>query len=85
MSSIVKLIQKVLNGKSDNNIGFNDFRKFILHFNFEERIKGSHHIFTKDNVDEIINIQPIGDKAKGYQVKQVRQIIFKYKLYDYGN
>ena len=30
--------------------------------------------------DEIINIQPNGSKAKAYQVKQVREIIVKYKL-----
>ncbi|MHB8125431.1 MAG: type II toxin-antitoxin system HicA family toxin [Desulfitobacteriaceae bacterium] len=45
-----------------------------------ERISGSHHIFHKDDMDEIINIQPNGSKAKPYQVKQVRQIILKYKL-----
>jgi predicted RNA binding protein YcfA (HicA-like mRNA interferase family) len=47
---------------------------------FEERIKGSHHILTKDGVEEIINIQSKAGKAKPYQVKQVRTIIVKYKL-----
>ena len=51
--------------------------------NFTERIKGSHHIFTKDGIDEILNIQPLKDsKAKAYQVKQLREIILKYKLMD---
>ncbi|WP_243131251.1 type II toxin-antitoxin system HicA family toxin [Desulfitobacterium sp. LBE] len=50
------------------------------HLDFKERISGSHHIFYKDGMDEIINIQPNGSKAKPYQVKQVRQIILKYKL-----
>ncbi len=49
-------------------------------FGFSERVKGSHHIFTKKTVEEIINIQPIGSKAKAYQVKQVRNLILKYKL-----
>jgi predicted RNA binding protein YcfA (HicA-like mRNA interferase family) len=49
-------------------------------YGFDERVKGSHHIFTKDGVEEIINIQPIGSKAKAYQVKQVRNLILKYKL-----
>ena len=39
-------------------------------------------IFTKDNVEEIINIQPKGSKAKGYQIKQVRNLIVKYGLGD---
>jgi hypothetical protein len=52
----------------------------LLKLDFEERIKGSHHIFYKKGVEEIINIQPIGNKAKAYQVKQVRELIIKYKL-----
>ena len=44
------------------------------------RIRGSHHIFTKDDVEEILNLQPKGSKAKPYQVKQVRNMILKYKL-----
>jgi len=47
---------------------------------FEERIRGDHHIFTKDNVPEIINIQPKGSNAKVYQVRQIRDIILKHKL-----
>jgi hypothetical protein len=49
--------------------------------NFQERIKGDHHIFTRSDVVEIINIQPLSNgKAKAYQVKQVRNIILKYRL-----
>jgi hypothetical protein len=48
--------------------------------NFSERIRSSHHIFSKEGVEEIINLQPIGSKAKAYQVKQVRGIILKYRL-----
>lgn len=44
---------------------------------------GSHRIFYKENISEIVNIQPIGSKAKPYQVKQVRGIILKYKLFSY--
>jgi predicted RNA binding protein YcfA (HicA-like mRNA interferase family) len=47
---------------------------------FEERVKGSHHIYFKDGIDEIINLQPSNGKAKPYQVKQVRELIIKYKL-----
>jgi hypothetical protein len=45
-----------------------------------ERIKGSHHIFTKDGVEEILNLQPKGAKCKPYQVKRVRSVILRYKL-----
>jgi len=40
------------------------------------------YIFTKDNVEEIINIQPKGSEAKSYQVKQVRNLVLKYSLGD---
>ena len=47
---------------------------------FSVRIKGDHFIYTKSDIEEIINIQPKGNKAKPYQVKQIRNIILKYKL-----
>ena len=71
---------RVLRGTSDANIGFNDLRTLLGTLGFEERIRGSHHIFTREDVEEIVNIQPKGGKAKPYQVRQVRQMITKYKL-----
>lgn len=47
---------------------------------FDERIRGSHHIFTRQGDEEILNLQTKGAKAKPYQVKQVRQVILRYKL-----
>ena len=80
MSREEKLIQQILSGRSDENIVFNDLRKILSMFGFKERIKGDHFIYAKTGVEEIMNIQPLGDKAKPYQVKQVRGIIIKYKL-----
>jgi hypothetical protein len=31
-------------------------------------------------VEEILNLQPNGAKAKPYQVKQVRDVILKYRM-----
>jgi len=77
-----KIIDKVLSGLSDQNIRFEDLRKLLLSLGFDERIKGDHHILTKSDIIEIINIQPLRNgKAKAYQVKQVRNIILKYKLH----
>jgi hypothetical protein len=67
-------------GESDANIDFDDLRRLLNSPGFAERIKGSHHIFAKDGVEEINNIQPKGNKAKSYQVKQVRNLILKYRL-----
>ena len=82
MSKHLKILQKILSGTSDKNIPFADLCQLLLRFGFEERIKGDHHIFTRTDVNEIINLQPIGNKSKPYQVKQVRGIILKYKLGD---
>jgi predicted RNA binding protein YcfA (HicA-like mRNA interferase family) len=77
-----KFLQKILSGLSDRNIRFNDLRKLLLDLGFNERIKGDHHIFYRNDVVEIINLQPLPDgKAKSYQVKQVRNILVKYKLH----
>lgn len=80
MSKLEKLIKLVLWGSSDANIAFRDLTNLLYSVGFRERIKGSHHIFYRDGVDEIINIQAVGNKAKPYQVKQVRNILLKYKL-----
>lgn len=80
MGTLDKLIKKILSGSSDTNINFEELRNLLLRLSFIERIKGSHHIYCRDDVEEIINIQPKGKKAKPYQVKQVRNLIVKYKL-----
>ena len=75
-----KLLERVLRGTSDANISFDGLLYLLRDLGFEERIRGSHHIFTRTEVDEILNLQPRGSHAKPYQVKQVRQIILRYKL-----
>jgi predicted RNA binding protein YcfA (HicA-like mRNA interferase family) len=76
-----KMLEKVLSGLSDKNIRFEDLIKLVSNLGFTERVKGDHHIFSKDNIPEIINLQPLSDgKSKAYQVKQVRNVILKYKL-----
>ena len=80
MSKTDKIRDKILLGFSDANINFDDLCQLLTNLEFNERIKGSHHIFTKNGIEEIINIQPIGSKAKAYQVKQVRNLILKYKF-----
>ena len=75
-----KILELILMGRSDSNIDFNDVRRLLSVLGFIERIKGSHHIFTREGVAEIINIQPKGNKAKAYQVKQIRNIILGYGL-----
>ena len=75
-----KLLLRILSGTQDSSIRFTELRKLLELLGFSVRIKGDHFIYTNPQVEEIINIQPLGDKAKPYQVKQVRHIILKYKF-----
>jgi hypothetical protein len=75
-----KLVQRILSGRSDANIRFSDLISLLPQFGFAERTKGDHHTFTMNGVEEILNLQPKGAMAKAYQVKQVRQVIVRYRL-----
>ena len=80
MSKHEKLLLQILRGTSDANVSFDGLRALLHWLAFEERIRGSHHIFTREGVAEILNLQSKGAQAKAYQVKQVRLVILKYKL-----
>lgn len=75
-----KLVAEVLGGRSDANIDFDELRGLLLSFGFDERTKGSHHVFSKSGIEERLNLQRDGRHAKPYQVKQVRALISRYKL-----
>ena len=72
--------EQILDGKCDANVAFDDLRNFLLHLGFEERVKGSHHVFRKKDVEEKQNLQRDDNKAKTYQARQIRQILRKYGL-----
>jgi predicted RNA binding protein YcfA (HicA-like mRNA interferase family) len=74
------LLVNILRGDSDTSISFEELKNLLVRLGFDERVKGSHHIFTREGVDEIINVQSKSGKAKPYQVKQIRTIIVKYQL-----
>lgn len=74
------LLERILRGRSDANIRFDDLCQLLRQLGFDERIRGSHHIFRKQGMEEKINLQRDDDKAKVYQVRQVRRVILKYQL-----
>ena len=80
MSRVTKTLERVLRGSADANIGFEDLRALLRHLGFVERIRGSHHIYTREGVEEIVNLQPKGGMAKAYQVRQVRGVIVRHGL-----
>ena len=80
MSKAEKTLSIVLRGTSDANIQFKNLCSPLVNLGFAERVRSDHLIYSKEGVEEILNLQPIGSKAKGHQVKQVRTVILKYKL-----
>jgi len=80
-----KLREKILLGESDANVAFDDLCHLLRRLGFAERISGSHHVFSRSGVEDIVNIQPKGRMAKNYQVAQVRGILLKYHLGEDSN
>lgn len=81
MGKLEKLYEHILMRKSDSNVPFETLCILLKRLGFDERIRGDHHIFSMDGVEEILNLQPKGGKGKPYQVKQVRNVILKYRLH----
>lgn len=82
MSKADKLLLKILRGTADADISFDGLCRLLVRLGFEQRVRGSHLIFYRSGVEEILNLQPRGAQAKPYQVKQVRNVILRYKLAD---
>lgn len=80
MPTVENIYFDVLRGTKDRNIRFRDLQRLLIAMGFSYHVKGDHFIYTKIDVAEIVNIQPDGNKAKPYQVKQVRNLILKYHL-----
>lgn len=75
-----KIYYSVIGGMQDSNIKFRDLQRLLEALGFHVRIKGDHFIYFHDGMPEILNIQPIGNMAKPYQVKQIRNILVKYGM-----
>ena len=76
-----KIYNAVASGRSDNNINYSDFQNLIIDLGFEfKRQNGSHAVYYHAGINRFMNIQPIGSKAKGYQVRQLRGIITAHGL-----
>jgi hypothetical protein len=78
MATYDRLLRQILRGTADANISFDELRRLLSHLGFDERIRGSHHMFRKPGIEEKLNLQRDDGKAKVYQVRQVRAVILKY-------
>ena len=75
-----KILESILRGTSDHNIRFNELTGMLRSMGFSERIRGSHHLYSKQGIRELIDLQPENGMAKAYQIRQVRKIIQQYNL-----
>ncbi len=69
----------ILSGKKDANIKFRDLCELLDKMGFKCSVRGDHYIYRRNDTP-IVNIQPDGNKAKSYQVRQIRNIILQCKL-----
>jgi hypothetical protein len=73
-------MDRILSGRSDANIPFDQTCTMLRSLGLDERIRGSHHVFTREGIAELVVIQEVEGKVKPYQVKQVRAVLKKYNL-----
>lgn len=67
--------------KDPMNIRFTKLCGLLRSLGFKERKgKGSHRVYIKSGISEIVTLQSVEGKAKPYQVRQVLKIIKKYSL-----
>lgn len=81
MTRFAKLLDRLLSGDADRAYAFDDLCTVLFGLGFTRRVHGSHHIFTRDGIRDILNLQPRrGGEAKPYQVRQVRDVVVRYGL-----
>ena len=75
----LKLLKKIIGGSK--NIRFADMVHLIRGFGFElSRTEGSHHIFFRPDIPELVNLQNVKGQAKAYQIRQFLKLVEKHNL-----
>lgn len=75
-----KLLRKALD--SPQGLRFADAVKLAQAFGFIlDRTSGSHHIFKRADIPELVNLQSVKGMAKAYQVRQLLKLAEKHDLH----
>jgi len=82
MTKYQKFLKRLMSGQADTSLAFDEMCSLLQHLGFVLRMRGDHHIFSRKDITEIINLQPAGSLVKPYQVKQIRNLLRKYHLDD---
>jgi len=74
-----KTLQLILSGSK--NVRFVDMVRLVEAYRFRlDRVSGSHHIFNRHGIREIVNLQNMRGQAKSYQVSQFMKLIETHGL-----
>lgn len=81
MSQRQKFLARLLSGQHDHDIDFATLCALLTILGFTQRINGSHHLFGRAGITDLINIQPTtGSKVKSYQAKQIRVLLLRNRV-----
>lgn len=74
-----RLLKRILAGS--RNVRFSDFVGLVESFGFRlSRTSGSHHIFVRSGVTELLNLQNVGGEVKPYPIQQWLRLVERYNL-----
>ena len=74
-----KLLQEIIGGSK--NIRFAEMVDLVEGFGFEQlRTDGSHHVFARPDIPELVNLQNVKGQAKPYQIRQFLKLVEKHNL-----
>lgn len=74
-----KILNKILTGSK--NIRFSDMENLVQGFGFIlSRTDGSHHIFTRPDIPELVNLQNVKGQARIYQIRQFLKLVERHNL-----
>jgi len=63
------------------NVSFKDIRSLVEGFGFSLlRTSGSHHIYSRQDIPDLVNLQEVKGQAKPYQIRQLLKLIERYNL-----
>lgn len=75
-----KLLRRLAHGNIAN-VAFRDMRSLVEAFGFRPiQVAGNHHIYARDDVAELVNLQEVRGQAKPYQVRQFLRLVERYGL-----
>lgn len=71
MSKLQKLIEKILEGR---NVSYEEAERLLIQLGFKIRVKGSHHVFFKDNYLKNVSIKR-HSQLLAYQIRELKEVL----------